>query len=588
MRALTSAETARLEANGCRCRDWSAITVDESFNAENYHNVRVAGKVTLGRTDGNDRIIGGIPYPPGISDATVCDCHVCDNSYIYYVSGGIAGYDIAPGAAVIGCHRLTFAPGSACGEGITADVLDETGSLPVTLHRTLTAQLAYASLADKHFGQAHNEMARRLAATYTHGTIGHDALVTGCGTIENVNIGSGTVIDGATALHDGTADGCRIGSGVTARDFIAIRDSHLTGHANIRRCFIGANVTLDSLTAHDSLFFANSHLCNGEAAATFAGPFTVSEHKSTLLIGGAFWMFNAGSGTNQSNHLYKLGPEYYGFTGRGTRAGSDSYILWPARIGAFTTVLGRHYGHPDTELFPFSYMVNEPDGSSRLIPGIALERISVERDTRKWPSRDRRSEENRADLVTFHALNPYTVSRLMAGLDMLCQIPAGHDLRQNGFHIAARDIPKGIGRYRDAILRYFGSVTAPGPKLETDIAPTDWVDLGGFVTTRELVNRLGIEILGISDAETLRAALDRFRTESESAASRWRRAIASDMVWSRYGPDGAATMRRDAAAAERARLTALLAEGEAEGQRTGKNFVESDLAATLRDRLAAL
>lgn len=588
MRALTSAETARLEANGCRCRDWSAITVDEFFNAGNYHNVRFAGKVTLGRTDGPDHVIGGIPYPPGISDATVCDCHVGDNSYIYNINGGIAGYDIAPGAAVIGCHRLTFTPGSACSEGITAEVLDETGSLPVTLHRALTSQLAYASLTDKGFGHAHNEMARRLAATYRRGTIGRDALVTGCGIIENVNIGAGTVIDGATALHDGTADGGHIGPGVTARGFIALRDSHITGHANIQRCFIGANVTLDSLTAHDSLFFANSHLCNGEAAATFAGPFTVSEHKSTLLIGGAFWMFNAGSGTNQSNHLYKLGPEYYGFTGRGTRAGSDSYILWPARIGAFTTVLGRHYGHPDTELFPFSYLVNEPDGSSRLIPGIALERISVERDTRKWPSRDRRNEENRADLVTFDALNPYTVSRLMAGLDILCQIPAGHDLRQNGFHIAARDISKGISRYRDALLRYFGAAVAPGPKLETDIAPTDWVDLGGFVTTRQLVNRLGTEIRETSDAETLRAALDRFRTESESTATRWRRAIASDMLWSRYGPDGAATMRRDAAAAERARLTALLAEGEAEGQRTGKDFVESDLAATLRDRLAAM
>lgn len=588
MRALTPEETARLESNGCRCRNWSAITVDENFDADSYHAVRFAGTVTLGRTDGTDRVIGGVPYPPGISGATVCDCHVSDNSYIYNVSGGICGYDIAPGAAVIGCHRLTFTPGSACGEGITADVLDETGSLPVTLHRTLTAQLAYASLTDKNFGQAHNEMAQRLAATYTHGTIGHDALVTGCGTIENVNIGAGTVIDGATALCNGTADGCRIGPGVTARDFIAIRDSHLTGYANIQRCFIGANVTLDSLTAHDSLFFANAHLCNGEAAATFAGPFTVSEHKSTLLIGGAFWMFNAGSGTNQSNHMYKLGAEYYGFTGRGTRAASDSYILWPARIGAFTTMLGRHYGHPDTELFPFSYLISQPDGSSRLVPGIALERISTERDTLKWPLRDRRSDDNRADLVTFDALNPYTISRIMAGLDMLCQIPAGQDLRQNGFHIVARDISKGISRYRDALLRYFGAVVAPGPKLETDITAADWVDLGGFITTRQFVSRLGTELQEISGANALQDALERFRTESESCAARWRRAMASDILRNQYGPDRADAMRRDAAAAERARLTALFAEGEAEGQRTGKDFAASSLGATLRDRLAEL
>lgn len=65
-------------------------------------------------------------------------------------------------------------------------------------------------------------------------------------------------------------------------------------------------------TAHDSLVFSNCSLENGEACALFAGPYTVSMHKSSLLIGCQTSFMNAGSGTNQSNHMYKLGPVHWG------------------------------------------------------------------------------------------------------------------------------------------------------------------------------------------------------------------------------------------------------------------------------------
>lgn len=85
----------------------------------------------------------------------------------------------------------------------------------------------------------------------------------------------------------------------------------------------------------------------------FAGPFTVTHHKSTLLIAGMFSFMNAGSGSNQSNHMYKLGPIHQGALERGAKTTSDSYILWPARIGAFSLVMGRHVTHPDTSNLPF-------------------------------------------------------------------------------------------------------------------------------------------------------------------------------------------------------------------------------------------
>ena len=48
-----------------------------------------------------------------------------------------------------------------------------------------------------------------------------------------------------------------------------------------------------------------------------------------------------GSGSNQSNHMYKLGPIHQGAMERGAKTTSDSYILWPARVGAFSLVMGR-------------------------------------------------------------------------------------------------------------------------------------------------------------------------------------------------------------------------------------------------------
>lgn len=74
-----------------------------------------------------------------------------------------------------------------------------------------------------------------------------------------------------------------------------------------------------------------------------AGPFTVSMHKSSLLIAGMYSFLNAGSGSNQSNHMYKLGPIHQGIVERGSKTTSDSYILWPARVGAFQKI-EEYYG----------------------------------------------------------------------------------------------------------------------------------------------------------------------------------------------------------------------------------------------------
>ena len=85
-----------------------------------------------------------------------------------------------------------------------------------------------------------------------------------------------------------------------ADDFIVCSGSHVADNTSLERCFVGQSCHLGhGYSASDSLFFSNCQEENGEACAIFAGPFTVTHHKSTLLIAGMFSFMNAGSGSNQ-------------------------------------------------------------------------------------------------------------------------------------------------------------------------------------------------------------------------------------------------------------------------------------------------
>ena len=112
--------------------------------------------------------------------------------------------------------------------------------------------------------------------------------------------------------------------------------------AKISNCFVGeACCITNGFTAESSVFFANCHMANGEACAAFCGPFTSSHHKSSLLIGGMFSFYNAGSATNFSNHAYKMGPIHYGTLERGCKTASGAYLLMPAKIGTFSVCFGK-------------------------------------------------------------------------------------------------------------------------------------------------------------------------------------------------------------------------------------------------------
>ena len=125
----------------------------------------------------------------------------------------------------------------------------------------------------------------------------------------------------------------------------------------------------------------------------------MTHHKSTLLIAGMFSFMNAGSGSNQSNHMYKLGPIHQGTMERGAKTTSDSYGLVLPTCRGFFLVMGRHVNHADTCNLPFSYLI-EQRNTTYFGSGCQFEEvIGTIRDAQKWPRRDKRQDPNRLDYI---------------------------------------------------------------------------------------------------------------------------------------------------------------------------------------------
>ncbi|TSA53621.1 MAG: DUF4954 family protein [Planctomycetaceae bacterium] len=308
----------------------------------------------------------------------------------------------------------------------------------------------------------------------------------------------------------------------------------MTDGAIIEKCFVGQGTVLSrQYSAENSVFFANCGGFHGEACAIFAGPYTVTHHKSTLLIAGLFSFLNAGSGTNQSNHMYKFGPVHQGIVERGSKTASDSYILWPAKVGAFTVVMGRHYRNSDTSDLPFSYLIEHED-ESILAPGVNLRNLGTVRDARKWPKRDRRKAPKKLDHINFKLLSPYTIQKMINGRNLLCKLKAtsGETSEYFTYHsvkIKNSSLDRGVKLYQMGIDKFLGNCLIKrldGKQFEnsdqlraalkphTSIGLGKWVDLAGMFAPEEAVGKLLSDIENGS-VSSLEQVADVFRSMHE-------------------------------------------------------------------------
>lgn len=535
-RSLSTREVEILQQQGCTAANWDQVSVKDIFLPENIRNVQFSGIVRIGDNSGTVEFTGGIVRNCGIYNANVHNCTIGDQVYINHICNYIANYDIG-NHVVIENVELCFIDGeTSFGNGIKVSTLDETGGRGVMMYDKLSAHLAYFLAWYKHRFGLINELESKIAdysesVKSNRGTIGEYAVIRNCRHIKNVRFGSYSQVLGVTRLENGSVNSnkfapVKLGSGILAENFIFSSGSEISDGTIISNCFVGQGCILGKqYSAENSLFFANCQGFHGEACSIFGGPYTVTHHKSTLLISGMFSFCNAGSGSNQSNHMYKLGPIHHGIVERGSKTTSDSYILWPAKIGAFTLVMGRHYKNADTSDLPFSYLIENKD-DSWIVPGINLRSVGTIRDVMKWPRRDRRNDPEKLDCINFNLLSPFTIKKMQKGLEILKSLKeiSGETTEVFAYRntlISKSALEKGIDLYDKAIYKFLGNSLISRLekcdvqtleqlkkclKPENNIGQGDWSDLAGLIAPKTEISNLirkieQKEIDGLGDIE---------------------------------------------------------------------------------------
>ena len=384
------------------------------------------------------------------------------------------------------------------GQGHTIAVLNEVGDGNLLLLSELNSQLA--ALMVKHGdNKPMMEAIKRMVAESVEkarpecSTIGNHVRIINSGVLINTIIDDGAQLCGVSRMTNCTISSTVenpiiIRTGVICDNTIISGGSHLNGSVKLTDCFVGESCHLENgFTAASSVFFANSFMSNGEACAAFCGPFTVSHHKSSLLIGAMFSFYNAGSATNFSNHAYKMGPMHYGSLERGCKTASGAYLLLPANIGSFSVLFGKLMYHPDTRDLPFSYLIAYGD-TMYLKPGRNFATVGLYRDIRKWPKRDKRYKGEHRSVVNFDWLSPFTISEVLRGKKILENLRAasGDNVSTYNYHeyvIKAPLLHKGIKYYDMALRIYMGAVLKrhkPIPPVTTE-GEGNWIDLMGLL-----------------------------------------------------------------------------------------------------------
>ena len=520
MRKLYPEEISALQTNGCQAVNWEDVLVPVRFNPAHVNHTRFSGKVALGLFEKEFTLPGGVKRHSGLRNATLHNCTLGNNVLIENVHNYIANYRIADECIIQNINIMLVEGKSSFGNNIEVSVLNETGGREVPIYDGLSASMAYIIALYRHrpdlIGRLQNMIAGYARSqSSSEGSIGRGVRIVNTGTIRNVKIGDCATIENCTRLENGSINSNEkapvyIGDSVIAQDFIISSGAVIADAAKIIRCFIGqaCHVT-HNFSAHDSLLFSNCAFENGEACAIFAGPFTVSMHKSSLLIAGMYSFLNAGSGSNQSNHMYKLGPIHQGIVERGSKTTSDSYILWPARVGAFSLVMGRHHHHSDTSDMPFSYLI-EKDDETYLVPGVNLRSVGTIRDAQKWPKRDKRVDPVQLDLINYNLLSPYTIQKMMKAVEILTNLQSlvgetseiyyyqnarikGSALR-NALKLYGMAINKFLGNSLIKRLEetHFTSIEQVREQLKPTSAKGtgEWLDLSGLILPKDSLDEM--------------------------------------------------------------------------------------------------
>ena len=583
-RHLTEEEIIVLENNSCWSEDWTHVKVAENFKPNFFHRVMFYGDIYLGNFEKSVEVSKGFVKHSGINNATLRNVTVGDNCLKENIGNYINNYTIGNDCYISNICTLETTEGATYGQGNLISVLNEVGDGNLILFNDLNSQ--FAAFMVKHFNNKPlKDAIRRLInekiqrTLPDRGTIYDNVKIVNTKEITNTVICESCEINGAARLSDCSImsnpnNSVYIGTGVICENSIISDGCSIINSVKMENCFVGEACKISNgFTAEASVFFANSYMSNGEACAAFCGPFTASHHKSSLLIGGMFSFYNAGSATNFSNHAYKMGPMHYGVLERGTKTASGAYLLMPATIGTFSVCFGKLMYHPDTRDLPFSYLIAYGD-TMYLSPGRNLTTVGLYRDIRKWPKRDMRPREGRKSIVNFDWLSPFSVGEIVRGKKILENLRAasGENVSSYNYHeyvINASSLAKGIKYYDIALRIYMGAVLKRHALEEptTEVGIGYWNDLSGLLLPDTEEKRL-INDIETGNIESIEEVLERF-DEINRNYSEYRWAWTYRLICDYYGLEtitekDAEKVREDYITARRAWITEIRKDAEKE------------------------
>ena len=529
-RQLTHEEINVLESNSCWAEDWSRVMVDEAFTPYGFHRVVFYGSIRLGKFEKQVEVTKGFTKHAGINDATLRNVTVGDNCLIEKVGNFINNYTIGDDCYISNISTMETTEGATYGEGHVISVLNEMGDGNLILFRDLNSQLAAFMVKYFKDKQLKDSITRLIneEIRFTQperGTLGNRVKIINSKEVTNTVVRDDCEINGAARLSDCTIlsskdDSVFIGTGVICENSIICNGCSITNSVKMQDCFVGEACQItNGFTAEASVFFANSYMANGEACAAFCGPFSASHHKSSLLIGGEFSFYNAGSNTNFSNHAYKMGPLHYGTLERGTKTASGAYVLMPAKIGAFSVCFGKLMNHPDMRCLPFAYLLAYGE-TMYIVPGRNITTVGLYRDIKKWPKRDKRAASSRKSIINFDWLSPFTVGEIVQGKKILENLrqAGGQNVSSYNFQeyiINASSLRKGIKYYDIALRIYMGAVLKRAVKGGFLGKPTStvgegtWNDLSGLLLPASEEQRL-LDDIKSGNVESIKDVLLRF------------------------------------------------------------------------------
>lgn len=585
-RQLDEKEIRQLEDNNCWAEDWQRVMVADDFNPNAVRNVTFYGDVKLGSFDKSIEVSKTFMRRTGVYNATLRNVTIGNNSLVENVGNYINNYVIGSDCYISNICTMETTEGATYGEGNIISVLNEVGEGNVMSYHGLTSQIA--ALMVRHAGNnAFRTAIRRLVAEYIQrttpdtGTIGNGVKIVNTKEVTNTVVYNDCEINGAARISDCTIMSSPeasvfIGTGVICENSIIAHGSSIINSVKMQDCFVGEACKLSNgFTAAQSVFFANSYMSNGEACAAFCGPFSSSHHKSSLIIGGMFSFYNAGSATNFSNHAYKMGPIHYGTLERGAKTASGAYLLMPAHIGTFSVCFGKLMYHPDTRSLPFSYLIAYGD-IMYLVPGRNLTTVGLYRDIRKWPKRDMRSKQSQKSIVNFDWLSPFSVGEIIQGKKILERLreASGDNVSTYNYHeyvIKTSSLRKGIKYYDIALRIFMGAVLkrhALVPPVST-VGTGKWNDLSGLLLPDSEEQQLVSDIAD-GTIESMDDIVDRLNAINDNY-NEYRWAWAYRMILDYYGlseitPQDAERIHTDYITARRAWIAEIKKDAEKEYQ----------------------